>query len=51
MLLRKLSRDDRKPQGTIPYVNKMNMQQWSLVSRRVIRIVMGIKDQYVLYRP
>jgi hypothetical protein len=30
---------------------KKNMQQWSLVGRREIRIVMGIKDQYVEGRP
>jgi hypothetical protein len=51
MLPRKLSGDDRKPEGTIPYINKINMQQQSLVSRREIRIVMGIKDQYVVDRP
>jgi hypothetical protein len=51
MLLRKLSGDDRKPEGTIPYVNKMNMQQRSLVGRREIRLVMGIKDQYVVDWP
>jgi hypothetical protein len=34
MLPRKLSRDDWKPEGTIPNVNKINIQQWSLVGRR-----------------
>jgi hypothetical protein len=51
MLPRKLSGDDRKTEGTIPNVNKINMQQRSLVGRREIRIVMGIKDQYVEDRP
>jgi hypothetical protein len=51
MLPRKLSGDDRKPEGTIPNVNKINMQQRSLVSQREIRIVMGIKDQYVVDWP
>jgi hypothetical protein len=51
MLLRKFSGDDREPEGTIPNVNKINMQQRSLVSRREIRIVMGIKDQYVVDWP
>jgi hypothetical protein len=51
ILPRKLSRDDWKPKGTIPNVNKINMQQRSLVSQREIRIVMGIKDQYVVDRP
>jgi hypothetical protein len=51
MLPRKLSGDDRKPEGTIPYVNKINMQQRSLVSRREITIVMGIKDQYGVDQP
>jgi hypothetical protein len=34
MLPRKLSGDDRKPKGIIPYVDKINMQQRSLVDRR-----------------
>jgi hypothetical protein len=51
MLLRKLSGDDRKPEGTIPYVNKINMQKRSLVGRREIRIVIGIKDQYMVNWP
>jgi hypothetical protein len=51
MLPRKLIGDDRKPKGIIWYVNKINMQQQSLVGRREIRIVMGIKDQYVVDRP
>jgi hypothetical protein len=51
MLPRKLSGDDQKTEGTIPYVDKINMQQWSLVDRREIRIVMGIKDQYVVTGP
>jgi hypothetical protein len=51
MLPRKLSGDDRKPEGTIPYINKINMQQQSLVGQREIRIVMGIKDQYVVDWP
>jgi hypothetical protein len=51
MLPRKLSGDDQKPEGTIPNINKINMQQRSLVGRRAIRIVMGIKDQYVVERP
>jgi hypothetical protein len=51
MLPRKLSGDDRKPEGTIPNINKINMQQGSLVGRRETRIVMGIKDQYVVNRP
>jgi hypothetical protein len=48
ILPRKLSGDDQKPKGTIPYVNKINMQWWSLVSQREIRIIMGIKDQYIV---
>jgi hypothetical protein len=51
MLPRKLSGDDRKPEGIIPYVNKINMQKWSLVGRREIRIVIGIKDQYMVDWP
>jgi hypothetical protein len=51
MLLRKLSGDDRKPEGIIPYINKINMQKRSLVGRREIRIVIGIKDQYGVDRP
>jgi hypothetical protein len=51
MLLRKLSGDDWKPEGIIPYVNKINIQKRSLVSRREIRIVIGIKDQYVVDQP
>jgi hypothetical protein len=51
MLPRKLSGDDRKPEGIIPYINKINMQKWSVVGRREIRIVIGIKDQYVVDRP
>jgi hypothetical protein len=51
MLPRKLSGDDWKPEGTIPNVNKINMQQQSLVGQREIRIVMGIKDQYMVDRP
>jgi hypothetical protein len=51
MLPRKFSGDDREPEGTIPNVNKINMQQRSLVGRREIRIVMGIKDQYVVDWP
>jgi hypothetical protein len=51
MLTRKLSGDDRQPEGIIPYVNKINLQKWSLVGRREIRIVMGIKDQYVVDWP
>jgi hypothetical protein len=51
MLRRKLSGDDRKPEGIIPSVNKINMQKRSLVDRREIRIVIGIKDQYVVDRP
>jgi hypothetical protein len=51
MLPRKLSGDDQKTEGIIPYVNKVNMQQQSLVDRREIRIVKGIKDQYMVDRP
>jgi hypothetical protein len=51
MLPRKLSGDDRKPEEIIPYINKINMQKRSLVGRREIRIVIGIKDQYMVDRP
>jgi hypothetical protein len=51
ILPRKLSGDDQKPEGIILYINKINMQKRSLVGRREIRIIIGIKDQYVVDRP
>jgi hypothetical protein len=51
MLPRKLSGDDRKPEGTILNVNKINMQTAESSRPKEIRIVIGIKDQYVVERP
>jgi hypothetical protein len=41
MSQRKLSRDNRKPEGIIPNINKMNMQWRSLVGRR--RLGLGLR--------
>jgi hypothetical protein len=51
MLPRKLSGDDRKPEGTIPNVNKIKHATAESSWPEEIRIVMGIKDQYVAGRP
>jgi hypothetical protein len=41
MLLRKLSGDDRNPEGIIPNVDKINMQIAESSLLKEIRIVMG----------
>jgi hypothetical protein len=51
MLPRKLSGDDRKPEGTILYVNKIKHATAESSQPKEIRIVIGIKDQYVVERP
>jgi hypothetical protein len=51
MLPRKLSGDDRKSEGTILYVNKIKHATAESSGPKEIRIVMGIKDQYVVERP
>jgi hypothetical protein len=51
MLLRKLSRDDWKPKGTIPNINKIRYAIVESSWPKEIRIVMGIKDQYVVEWP
>jgi hypothetical protein len=48
MLPRKLSRDDQKPEGTIPNINKIRHAIAESSQLKEIRIVMGIKDQYVV---
>jgi hypothetical protein len=40
MLLRKLSRDNRNPEGIIPNVNKISMQMVESSLLKEIRIVM-----------
>jgi hypothetical protein len=47
MLPRKLSGDDRKPEGTIPNINKIRHATVESSRPKEIRIVIGIKDQYV----
>jgi hypothetical protein len=51
MSLRKLSRDNQKPEGTIPEVNKIRHVIAESSQPKEIRIVMGIKDQYMVERP
>jgi hypothetical protein len=51
MLLRKLSRDNWKPEGTIPNVNKIRHTIAESSQPKEIRIVMGIKDQYMVEWP
>jgi hypothetical protein len=51
MLLRKLSRDDQKTEGTILNVNKIRHTIAESSQLKEIRIVMGIKDQYVVEQP
>jgi competence protein ComGF len=51
MLLRKLSRDDRKPKGIIPNINKIRHTTAESSQPKVIRIVIGIKDQYMAEWP
>jgi hypothetical protein len=41
MLPRKLSRDDRKPEGIIPNVNKIRMQMAESSLPKEIRIIIG----------
>jgi hypothetical protein len=47
MLLRKLSRDDWKPEGIILNINKIKYAIAESSQPKEIRIVIGIKDQYV----
>jgi hypothetical protein len=51
MLLRKLSRDDRKPEGTIPNVNKIRYAIAESSWPKEIRIIIGSKDQYIVEWP
>jgi hypothetical protein len=51
MLLRKLSGDDQKPEGTILNINKIRHIIAESSWPKDIRIVMGIKDQYVVEWP
>jgi hypothetical protein len=48
MLPRKLSRDNQKPKGTILNVNKIRHVKAESSQPKEIRIVIGIKDQYVV---
>jgi hypothetical protein len=47
MSLRKLSGDNQKPKGTILNINKIRHAIVESSQLKEIRIVMGIKDQYV----
>jgi hypothetical protein len=51
ILPRKLSEDDRKPEGTILNVNKIRHAIAESSQLKEIGIVMGIKDQYVVEQP
>jgi hypothetical protein len=51
MLLRKLSGDDRKPEGTILNVNKIRYITAESSRLKEIRIIIGIKDQYMVEQP
>jgi hypothetical protein len=51
ILLRKLSRDDWKPEGIILNINKLRHVIAESSQLKEIRIVMGIKDQYVVEWP
>jgi hypothetical protein len=51
MLPRKLSGDDRKPERTILNVNKIRHATAESSRPKEIRIVIGIKDQYVAEWP
>jgi hypothetical protein len=51
MLLRKLSRDDQKPKGIIPNINKIRHAIAESSQPKEIRIIMGIKDQYMVEWP
>jgi hypothetical protein len=51
MLPRKLSGDDRKPKGTIQNVNKIRHATAESSQPKEIRIVIGIKDQYMAEWP
>jgi hypothetical protein len=51
MLPRKLSRDDWKHEGTIPNINKIRHVIAESSQLKKIRIIIGIKDQYVVERP
>jgi hypothetical protein len=51
ILLRKLSRDDRKPEGTIPNINRDEYATAESSQLKEIGIVIGIKDQYMVEQP
>jgi hypothetical protein len=51
ILLRKLSRDNQKPKGTILNINKIRYAIAESSWLKEIRIVIGIKDQYVVEWP
>jgi hypothetical protein len=51
MLPRKLSGDDRKPKGIIQNVNKIRHATAESSQPKEIRIVIGIKDQYMAEWP
>jgi hypothetical protein len=51
MLLRKLSRDDQKPKGIIPSIIKIRHTIVESSQLKEIRIVIGIKDQYMVEQP
>jgi hypothetical protein len=51
MLPRKLSGDDWKPKGTILNINKIRHAIVESSQLKEIRIVIGIKDQYMVEWP
>jgi hypothetical protein len=51
MLPRKLSRDNWKPKGIILNINKIRYATAESSQLKEIRIVMGIKDQYMVEWP
>jgi hypothetical protein len=51
MLLRKLSGDNWKPKGIILNINEIRYATAESSWPKEIRIVIGIKDQYVVERP
>jgi hypothetical protein len=51
ILLRKLSRDDWKPKGTILNINKIRYVIAESSQPKEIRIIIGIKDQYIVELP
>jgi hypothetical protein len=48
ILLRKLSRDNQKPEGIIPNINKIRHAIVESSQPKEMRIVIGIKDQYMV---